>query len=45
LPNTRQTKQHENIKNKLKWGIILLLLIMITSLAFYPSKPQAPIAV
>ncbi|MCF8362493.1 MAG: phosphatidylserine decarboxylase [Prolixibacteraceae bacterium] len=28
---------------KKTWGIILLLLIIITSLAFYPSKPQAPI--
>jgi phosphatidylserine decarboxylase len=28
---------------KKKWGIILLLLIIIMSLALYPSKPQAPI--
>ncbi len=32
LSNTKKT-----------WGIILLLLIIITSLAFYPSKPQTPI--
>jgi phosphatidylserine decarboxylase len=28
---------------KKKWGIILLLLIFIATLAFYPVQPQAPI--
>ncbi len=31
------------IKTKKRWGIILLLLALIISLAFYPLPPQAPI--
>ena len=30
-------------KAKKRWGIILLLLVIIISLAFYPQPPQAPI--
>ena len=30
-------------KAKKRWGIILLLLALIISLAFYPLPPQAPI--
>jgi phosphatidylserine decarboxylase len=30
-------------KNKKRWGIILLLLAIIISLAFYPLSPQDPI--
>ncbi len=30
-------------KAKKRWGIILLLLVIIISLAFYPLPPQAPI--
>lgn len=41
-----KNKKKENMKItnfKKKWGILLLLLAIITTMAFYPSPPQAPI--